>query len=62
MSYTHMSAVGVCVQVMGVDVERHKANGSKGGWVDDGHVIGGVDADGRDVGACAGAHIRNTIL
>lgn len=46
-----MSAVGVCVQVMGVDVEGYEANGSEGGWVDDGHVIGGIDADRRDIGA-----------
>ena len=61
-SYAHVSAVVVCVHVMGVDVEGHEADASEGGRVDDGHVVGGVDAEGGDVGTSAGAHVGNTIL
>lgn len=57
-----MAAAGVCVQIMGVDVEGNKANGREGWRVDNGHVVGGVDADGGDVGPGTGAHVGDTVL
>lgn len=57
-----MAAAGVGVQVVRVDVEGDEADGGEGWWVDNGHVIGGVDADCRHVGASAGAHVRDPIL
>lgn len=57
-----MAAVEVGVQVVRVDVEGDEANGRERRRVDDGHVIGGVDADGGHVGACAGAHVGDPFL
>lgn len=57
-----MAAVGVSVQVVRVDVEGNEADGREGRRVDDGHVVGGVDADGGDIGAGTGAHVGNAIL
>lgn len=58
----HVSAVGIRIQVMRVDVERDQADGGEAGRVDDWHVVGGVDADSGDVRARAGAHVRNAVL
>lgn len=57
-----MAAVGVGVQVVRVDVEGDQADGIKGRRENDGHVIGGADADGRHVGSGAGAHVRDAVL
>ena len=61
-THPHVPAGGVGVQVVGVDVEWHQADGREGGRVDDGHVVGGVDADGGHVGAGARAHVRDSVL
>lgn len=57
-----MAAAGVVVQVVRVDVEGNEADGGKGQRVDDGHVVGGADADGCHVGTGAGAHVRDAVL
>ena len=57
-----MAAAGVAVQVVRVDVERHESDGGEGRREDDGHVVGGADADGGHVGAGAGAHVGDAIL
>lgn len=57
-----MAAVGVGVQVVRVDVEGDEADGVEGRRVDDGHVVGGVDADSGHVGAGAGAHVGDAVL
>ena len=57
-----MPAIGGRVDVVGVDVEAHEAQGSKGGRAHDGHVVGGADADGRHVGARTAAHVRYRVL
>ena len=36
--------VGICVDVVRVDVEGHQSEGLEGGRVDDRHVVGCVDA------------------
>lgn len=45
----HVFAVGVRVQIMRVYVERNESNGIKCGWVNNGHVIGCIDAVGGHV-------------
>lgn len=57
-----MVAVGVRVQEVGVDVEGDEANGGEARGVDDGHVVGGANADGGHIGASTGAHVGNSIL
>lgn len=57
-----MTAAGVGVQVMWVDVKGNKADGGEGGRVDDGHVVGGVDADGCYISAGARAHVGDAVL
>lgn len=57
-----MAAVGVGVQVVWVDVEGDEANGGEGWRVDDGHVVGGVDADCGHISASTGAHVRDAVL
>lgn len=57
-----MAAVGVGVQVVWVDVEGHEADGGEAGGEDDGHVVGGADADSGHVGAGAGAHVGDSVL
>lgn len=61
-THPHVAAAGVGVQVMGVDVEGDKADGREGWGVDDGHVVGGADADGGHVGARARAHVGDAVL
>jgi len=62
VAHPHVAAAGVSVQVVWVDVEGDEADGGEGRRVDDGHVVGGVDADGGHVGAGTGAHVRNPVL
>ena len=62
MTHPHVAAVGVGVQEVGVDVEGDEAQGGEAGRAHDGHVVGGVDADRRHVGAGAGTHVGDTIL
>lgn len=57
-----MAAVGVGVQVVRVDVEGDKADGGEARREDDGHVVGGADADGGHVGAGTGAHVGDSVL
>lgn len=57
-----MAAVGVGVQVVWVDVEGHEADGGEGGRTDDGHVVGGADADSGNIGAGTGTHVWDAIL
>ena len=61
-THPHVAAVGVGVQVVRVDVEGDEADGGEGRRVDDGHVVGGVDADGGHVGAGTGAHVGDAVL
>lgn len=62
LTHAHVAALGVMVQVVRVDIEGHQADGGEGRRVYDGHVVGGVDADSRHVGAGARAHIGDAIL
>lgn len=62
LTHPHVAAVGVGVQVVGVDVEGDEADGGEGRRIYDGHVVGGVDADGRHVGSCTGAHVGGAVL
>lgn len=57
-----MAAVQVGVQIVRVDVEGDEANGRERRRVDNGHVIGGVDADGGHIGASTGAHVGDPFL
>lgn len=57
-----MAAVGVGVQEVRVDVEGDQADGGEGRREDNGHVVGGADADGGHVGASAGAHVGDAVL
>lgn len=45
----HVFAVGVRVQIMRVYVERNESDGIKCGRVNDGHVIGCIDAVGGHI-------------
>lgn len=62
MTDPHVAAAGVRILVVRVDVEGDEAEGGEGWRVDDGHVVGGVDADGGHVGAGAGAHVGDAVL
>lgn len=58
----HVFAVGVRVQIMRVYVERNESNGIKCGWVNNGHVIGCIDAVGGHVCSSAWPHIWDILL
>lgn len=62
LTHPHVAAAGVGVQVVRVDVEGDEADGREGRRVDDGHVVGGADADGGHIGAGTGAHVGDAIL
>lgn len=62
LTHPHVAAVWVGVQVVRVDVEGNEADGGEGWRVDDGHVVGGADADGGHVGTGTGAHVRDAVL
>lgn len=58
----HVFAVGVRVQIMRVYVERNESNGIKCGWVNNGHVIGCIDAVGGHVCSSDWPHIWDILL
>ena len=55
-------AVGMGVEVVGVDLERQEARRGKRRGFDDGHVVGGADRGAGDVAARAPTHVRRSEL
>ena len=55
--FTHVRSVLDGVDVVRIEVERNPTHGVKCGNFDDGHVVGGSDAQSGDVDAGAAAHV-----
>lgn len=58
----HVLAVGVRVQIMRVYVERNESDGIKCGRVNDGHVIGCIDAVGGHICSSTWPYIWHILL
>ena len=56
-----VSSIGIPINVVRVDVERHKRQRVEARWLDYGHVVGCLDRGASNVRASARPHVDRTV-
>lgn len=58
---SHVRAVCIRIQIMGIDVKRHYAYRFKTGWIYDGHIICGLHGNPTNITARTCAQIGRSV-